>query len=168
MAILPIRQFGDQALRQVTHEIKEIDSDIKTLVKNLADTMYQARGLGLSANQVGILLKIFVFDDSAQGENLKAYANPQITERKGAEEDEEGCLSLDEIRLPVKRAKEVTVKAIDISSGEEVVVHAKDLLARIFQHEIDHLNGKLIVDRTSQDLRKQALKQLSMAGLPKL
>lgn len=168
MAIVPIRQFGDQTLRQPSTNIEKIDKDIVEIIKNLADTMYQVGGLGLAANQIGILLSVFVMDDSAEGKNLKAYANPQIVEKSGEEECEEGCLSLGETRVPVKRYQKIKVKALDIETAEEVTIEAEGLLSRIFQHEIDHLNGKLIIDRTSTEERKNALRQLSLYNIPKL
>jgi peptide deformylase len=168
LAILPIRQFGDQALRQECRLVESINKDIKNMIRNLSDTMYEARGLGLSANQVGILLRVLVMDDSGHGENLNAFANPEIIKSSGKEEDDEGCLSLGDVRVRVIRATAVTVRAIDLKSGEEVIIDAEDLTARIFQHEIDHLNGKLIIDRTSDKERKQALKQLSMNDITRI
>lgn len=169
MSILPIRQFGDQVLRQNSSNIETVDKNIKQLIKTLADTLLEIHGLGLAANQIGILERVFVMDESGNGEKLKAYANAEIISKSEEQvEDEEGCLSLGQVRMPVKRANKITVKALDIEKGEVVTIEAEGLKARILQHEIDHLNGKLIIDRTSDIERKRALKQISLKDLPRL
>lgn len=165
MAIIPIRQFGDQVLKQKSSPVEIIDDQIKIMLKNMAETMYEARGYGLAANQIGILRQILIMDESAEGENLKGYANPTIISASGEAIDEEGCLSVGDVRVPVKRYTNITVRALDLELGEVVEIEAVDLQARIFQHEIDHLNGLLIIDRTEKEERRRALRELT--NIPK-
>lgn len=154
MATLPIRRFGDPVLRERAREVEEVSDLHRKLAKDMLETMRQAPGVGLAGNQVGVLHRIFVWEvEDAHG----AFINPVITKRSDETfVDEEGCLSMPGLVYPVERSFAVTVEAID-ENGEPVQVEAEDFLARIFQHEIDHLDGVLFVDRLPEELRKEAL-----------
>ena len=157
MAILPIRQFGDPALRQQAGSVERVTELHRALAADMLDTMREAPGVGLAGPQVGVLERIFVWE---VGEEHGVVINPQITERSSETElSEEGCLSLPGLYYPVERASRVRVEGSDLD-GAEVVLDAEGLLARVCQHEIDHLDGVLFVDRLSEDLRREALQQL--------
>lgn len=157
MAIFPIRKYGDPVLREKTLPVSQIDQDIKDLVKNMSDTMHDAPGAGLAANQIGVLKRVITYDI---GEGLRAYVNPEIIwASEECDEDEEGCLSFFEIRVLVKRPKKVKARARNVDN-EEVEITAEDLEARVLQHEIDHLDGKLILDRTTRNEQRNALKKM--------
>ncbi|KKN06744.1 hypothetical protein LCGC14_1074100 [marine sediment metagenome] len=162
MTVLNIRQFGDPVLKQESQKIVKIDKSLKNLAKNMADTMYDASGLGLAAVQIGVLQQLIVTDVSGEGEDLRALINPEIIDMDGEITEEEGCLSVGTIRLPIKRAQTIKVKAIDLKTGEEVVFEAQDWIARAMQHEIDHIQGRLILDRASKDDKAQAIKELML------
>ncbi|HDP69944.1 MAG TPA: peptide deformylase [Actinobacteria bacterium] len=157
MAILTIREFGDLVLREKATQVEDIDKSLKKLVKNMADTMYDAPGIGLAAPQIGVLKKIFICD---LGDGLQVYINPEIVSAEDETEEEEGCLSIPNIRVPVKRAKKVKIAALNMD-GKKVTFVADDLLARVFQHEVDHINGLVILDRTSGENKRKALRELS-------
>lgn len=162
MAILPIRTLGDPVLKEQGSEVHPERESLDELVKNLADTMYNAPGMGLSANQVGILKQVFVFD---MEEGLQAFANPKIVWRsEETEEDEEGCLSLPDVRITVKRAAKIKVEVTDMS-GNRVTLEAEGLLARLLQHEVDHIEGRLLLDRASRADRKRAIKEMNQIRL---
>lgn len=162
MSVMPIRQFGDQVLRQKSQPVKTIDKEVKALAKNMADTMYRAEGMGLAAVQIGILQKVIITDVSGEGKELRALINPVIVEKQGEIEEEEGCLSVKGVRLPIKRAEKVKVKGTDLQTGKEVVVEAEGWYARALQHEIDHIEGKLIIDRASKEDRIKAIRELTL------
>lgn len=157
MATLPIRRFGDPVLRERAREVEEVTDLHRKLAKDMLETMRQAPGVGLAGNQVGVLHRIFVWEvDDAHG----AFINPVITERSDETfVDDEGCLSMPGLVYPVERSISVTVQAID-ENGAPVLMQAEDFLARIFQHEIDHLDGVLFIDRLPEELRKEALGEL--------
>lgn len=157
MAILPIRTFGDPVLRTRAAEVGRLTDEHRRLIKDMIDTMRDAPGVGLAAPQVGVLERIFVWEvDDDHG----AMIDPVIVERsRKMDEDEEGCLSLPGIVFPVVRNAKVTVEAFD-ENGQKVRIEADDLLARVVQHEIDHLDGILFPDRLPEDLRKEALRTL--------
>ena len=157
MAILPIRTFGDPVLRTRAAEVGRLTDEHRRLIKDMIDTMRDAPGVGLAAPQVGVLERIFVWEvDDEHG----ALVDPVIVERsRKMDEDEEGCLSLPGIVFPVVRNAKVTVEALD-ENGNKVRIQADDLLARVFQHEIDHLDGVLFPDRLPDELRKEALRVL--------
>ena len=142
MALRPIRLLGDDVLRKKAKKVEKINTFIKNLLDDMADTMYKNNGVGLAGNQVGVLKRVIVVDD---GNGLLQLINPVITEKEGTQCGEEGCLSLPDIYGDVERAEKVKVKAQNIK-GEYIEIEATGLLARIFQHEIDHLDGKLFVD----------------------
>jgi peptide deformylase len=143
MAIRNIRTDDDEILRKKCRKVDEINDRVKTLVKDMIETMYSADGVGLAAPQVGILKRIAVID---VGEGPITLINPEIIERHGCEVDVEGCLSLPGKQGQVERPKKVKVKALDIN-GEEFTLEGEDLLARAICHELDHLDGILFTDR---------------------
>jgi peptide deformylase len=157
-ALAQIRQHPDPVLRLRAHEVEEFDDDLKRLVERMKLLMDQAYGLGLAGNQVGVLRRVFVFQ---RGEDdIVALVNPVITRRSDdVETDNEGCLSLREIRVPVERSVAVTVEGRD-PEGAELRLELEDLPARVVQHEVDHLDGVLILDRTDDESRRQALAAL--------
>ena len=149
MAILEIKKFKDPVLKKRCKKIRKINHKIKKIVVDMAQTMEKGQGVGLAAPQVGILKRIIVIKTDLRSQRILALINPKIVKRgREKEKGEEGCLSFPGIFLEIKRAKEVKVKAININ-GEKVNLKAKGILARILQHEIDHLNGVLFYSRLS-------------------
>jgi peptide deformylase len=156
LALAQIRQYPDAALRMKAREVEAFDGDLARLVERMTALMRDARGVGLAATQVGILRRVFVFQEDAEGEP-RALVNPQIGQRSDeVATDEEGCLSLQGVRLPVERAVRVTIEGRD-SAGEAVRYEFEELGARVVQHELDHLDGVLILDRTTPEARREAL-----------
>ena len=149
MAILEIKKFKDPVLKKKSKKIRKVNDKIKKLIVDMAQTMEQGQGIGLAAPQVGVLKRIIVVKADLKGQRILALINPKIT-KKGREKEkgEEGCLSFPGIFLEIKRAKEIRVKAININ-GKKVSLKAKGVLARVLQHEIDHLNGVLFYSRLS-------------------
>ena len=151
MSVLKIKKYGDPILRGRSLEVDKIDDDIRRLVRDMLETMYKIDGIGLAACQVGAPKRIVVIDTSRGEDKRQAmvFMNPEIISKKGEEISEEGCLSfVTKIKTEIKRATEVVIKAINLE-GKEFKIVAKDLLARVIQHEIDHLNGILIIDSMS-------------------
>ncbi|MBB6715145.1 peptide deformylase [Clostridium gasigenes] len=144
MAIRNIRENGDDVLRKKSKNVEEINSRIITLLKDMAETMYEADGVGLAAVQVGILKRIFVID-AYDDEGLRVFINPKILETKGSQLGEEGCLSVPGQLEDIERANYVKVKALN-ERGEEFILEAEELLARAILHEYDHLEGTLFID----------------------
>lgn len=143
MAIRQIRFNDDSILRKISKEVNVIDDKILTLLDDMRDTMYKSDGVGLAAPQVGILKRVIVLDD---GNGLIECINPIIISEKGKQYGSEGCLSVPGIKGNVERPSKVIVRALD-RNGQEIEYNAKDFLARIFCHEIDHLNGILYIDK---------------------
>lgn len=144
MAIREIRKDGDPVLRKKSKPVAVVDEKIREIVRDMIDTMYEADGVGLAAPQVGILKRILVidiYDDTG----VKVLINPEFIEKKGMQEDSEGCLSVPGVTGLVKRPEYVKIKGLN-ENGEEVVYEAKELLARAFCHEVDHLDGVLFTD----------------------
>ncbi|APG24612.1 MAG: peptide deformylase [Syntrophotalea acetylenica] len=149
MAILPIRHYPDPVLKQTSAPIQSITEEIRTLVADMADTMYAAPGVGLAAPQVGINKNLIIIDCSPQEEkDLIVAINPEIIARDGESFEEEGCLSVPGYYARIERSARVKVRYLDLA-GQEVVREASGLLAIAFQHEIDHLHGLLFVDHLS-------------------
>lgn len=146
MAIYKVVKKEDSLLREKSKYVKNINSNIEKLLDNMADTMYQANGVGLAAPQVGILKRVVVID---VGDGLIELINPEILDSKGTATEVEGCLSCPGIIGDVTRAAEVKVKALD-RNGEEFIIEADELLARCLQHEIDHLEGILFIDKANR------------------
>jgi peptide deformylase len=158
LALAQIRQYGDPALRLTAHEVSEFDDDLRRLVDRMVDLMHDAQGVGLAATQVGVLRRLFVFETEEEG--VQAIVNPSIVERgKEAETETEGCLSLQGVRIPVERPTRVVLEGKD-PHGEDVHFELEGYGARIVQHELDHLDGVLIIDRTDDENRKEALSAL--------
>jgi peptide deformylase len=152
-----IRTFGDPVLKSRATPVKDFDESLEHLAEEMMRVMREAEGVGLAANQIGRLKRIFV---AAHEDEEYAIANPVIEERsETTEKDIEGCLSIPETRVEVERPTAVTVSGQD-PSGEPLRVEAEGLLARIFQHEIDHLDGVLILDRTDRESRKNAMREM--------
>ncbi len=160
MAILTIRTLGDPILRSKATPVTSFDADLAQLAADMHETMRAAPGVGLAASQVGRLLRMFVYDTGDEGESGALLVNPEITwSSEETVEAEEGCLSLPGTYYPVTRAVAVKVRAQDVTSVS-VEKEAEGFLARIFQHEIDHLDGILFIDRLAPELRKEAMKAL--------
>ena len=157
VALAQIRQYGDPVLRMRAAEVETFDDELARVTERMKTLMHDADGVGLAATQVGILRRFFVA--TLDGED-RVLVNPVVTPRGGdTESDQEGCLSLGPIRLPVERAARVTVEARD-EKGEPVTLELEGVDARVVQHELDHLDGTLILDRTDPDARREALGQL--------
>ncbi|MEX1125558.1 MAG: peptide deformylase [Acidimicrobiia bacterium] len=158
MAILPIRTFGDPVLRLETKPVVDFDQTLQALAIDMIETMYQAPGVGLAANQIGIPRRISVFD-AQDGLGPRVMINPEIVELSGEWAYEEGCLSVPGHYWEIERPGFARARALDLD-GNEVEFAGDGLLGRILQHEIDHLDGKLLVDRLERRVRKQALRDL--------
>jgi peptide deformylase len=158
MAIYPIRTFGDPVLRLETKPVSYVDDVVRALVRDMIETMYEAPGVGLAANQIGITRKIAVFD-AQDGLGPRVLINPEIIDLSGEWEYEEGCLSVPGHWWEISRPGFARVKALDLD-GNEVEYAGDGLLGRVLQHEIDHLNKKLLMDRLDKSDRKKALRDL--------
>jgi peptide deformylase len=157
-ALAQIRQYPDPALRMKAKEVVEFDPYLMQLIERMITLMADAQGVGLAATQVGVLQRVFVFE--LENEGTKAVVNPRLLDASSeTETEEEGCLSLEGIRVPVERARKITLEGVD-PSGEEVRFELEDLGARVVQHEVDHLDGVLIIDRTDAEHRAEALGEL--------
>jgi len=150
MAILEIKKYPDKVLRLKAEPVRTIDNNILRLIDDMIETMYAARGIGLAAPQVGVSLRVIVVDVSIRekGQGLITLINPEVLSIRGEIEGEEGCLSLPDYRAEIKRAREITLLGID-KEGKKIEIGGNGLLARALQHEIDHLDGTLIIDRIS-------------------
>lgn len=148
MALLEIKKYPEKILKQKAATIEAVDNRVHQLTDDMIETMYAARGIGLAANQVGVSKRLCVIDTSGREERseLIVFINPIIIEKEGAEESGEGCLSIPGYLPVIKRATKVVVKGLD-RGGKPVQLEATGLLARALQHEIDHLDGLLIIDR---------------------
>lgn len=156
MTAQPIRLFGDPVLRTPTAKVETFDKELRVLVKDLTDTMLEAPGAGLSANQIGVSLQVFVYDiDGVIGHLI----NPDLDLSDEQQDGPEGCLSIPGMTYDTKRAMRAVAKGFNMH-GEPVVLEGSGLLARCVQHETDHLNGVLFVDRLDPELRKQAMKEI--------
>lgn len=153
-----IRIVGDPVLKVVTEEVTEIDARLATLAQDMFQTMYDAPGIGLAANQVGIQKRFFVYDLEG-GDDPRVLINPRITGSDGEWWYEEGCLSIPDLHFDICRAKTIEVSGIDLH-GNDVVFEADELLARLVQHELDHLDGKLMLDHLDADQLKEAKKAI--------
>ena len=166
--IRPIIRYGADVLHQPGRPVAEITAEILQLVDDMIQTMYAAPGIGLAATQIGVPLRIFVADVSA-GRNpndLITFINPEFVERDGMQLEEEGCLSIPGFNATLARPSRAVVKGLN-RNGEEQVIEGTGLLARCFQHEMDHLEGTLFVDRLrglQKDLIVRKIKKLSRAG----
>src|SRR3954447_14973444 len=153
-----IRIFGDPVLKQKAAEITDVDGNLVRLADDMIVTLYDAAGLGLAAPQVGVQRRMFVYD-LHDDTGPKVIINPTVSEARGEWVYEEGCLSVPGLSWEIVRPKEVHLTGFDLE-GNEVSIEADELTARLFQHELDHLDGVLLIDRLDADVRKQALKTL--------
>ncbi|HTW97840.1 MAG TPA: peptide deformylase [Acidimicrobiales bacterium] len=161
MATHPIRIFGDPVLRQATEEITNVDGSVARLADDMIQTMYEAPGVGLAANQIGVERRMFVYDI---GDGPGVVCNPRIVEAEGEWSYKEGCLSVPDLSFDIVRPKQVRLLGVGLD-GEEVDIEADELLARCFQHEVDHLDGILLLQRLEPDQRKQAMRVLRQRAL---
>jgi peptide deformylase len=158
MSVLPIRRLGeagDLVLREPARPVETFDDLLRRLFDDMVETMYAAPGVGLAAPQIGLSLRLFVFD-AHDGEGPHAVANPVISGLEGEQLEEEGCLSIPKLWWDTRRAVRARVDGQDIK-GQPVTFEGEGLYARILQHETDHLNGMLFIDRLSEDERRQAM-----------
>jgi peptide deformylase len=155
MSVLPIRKLGEPVLREPCKDVDHFDNLLHHLFEDMVETMYKAPGVGLAAPQVGISLRFFVFDAN-DGEGPKAVANPVLSAFEGEQIEDEGCLSIPNLWHETARAMKVRLDGQDLK-GKPISYQGEELRARIFQHETDHLNGILFVDRLSEEDRRQAM-----------
>ncbi len=159
MALLGIRIMGDPVLRQKAEPLQAVDDEIRRLIKDMFETMYEADGVGLAAPQVGVSQRIIVVDPHEQDVKPFGLVNPVIVQSTDdVERGEEGCLSIPGLKDIVERPAAVVVEALD-GDGKPVRIEAEGLLARVLQHEVDHLDGVLFIDRVSPLKRKMLLKR---------
>ena len=161
MAPYSIRVVGDPVLRQRAAEVTTIDGRLVKLAEDMLATMYDAPGVGLAAPQIGVEKRMFVYD---VGEGGRTIINPAISESSGEWAYEEGCLSVPGLSWEIVRPKEVLLTGLDLD-GNEVQVEADELLARCFQHEIDHLDGLLLLERLDPDTRRKAMRTIRDLGI---
>jgi peptide deformylase len=167
MAPYSIRLVGDPVLRERTEEITQIDGKLARLSQDMLTTMYEAPGVGLAAPQIGVRKRMFVYD---VGQGPHVVLNPVITEWHGEWTHDEGCLSVPDLSWPIVRAKQVHLIGLDLE-GNDIAVDADELEARCLQHEVDHLDGMLLLERLDPDTRKQALRTIrerNAQGTPNL
>jgi peptide deformylase len=162
MAVLRVRRYGDPVLRRRAREVEAVTPDIRRLVDDMTDTMYDEVGIGLAAPQVGASLRLMVVGDE-DNRGVQALVNPVIAAQGGSVTAEEGCLSLPGIFAPVPRAEWVTLEAQDLD-GTRVSITARGLRARVFQHEIDHLDGVLFIDRLEPVVRDRIKRRIKKEG----
>jgi peptide deformylase len=156
MASYSVRLYGDPVLKQPARQIDQIDGNLVRLVDDMVETMYDAVGAGLAAPQVGVQKRLFVYD---VGDGPEVVINPTIVETSGEWYHDEGCLSIPGLRLGITRPDRVHLVGVDLE-GEEVSIEADEFLGRVFQHEVDHLDGVLMLERLDPEQRKIALKVL--------
>ena len=159
MALLQILEFPDPRLRNRAQPVTHVDTALRTLIDDMFETMYAAPGIGLAATQVNVAKRVLVIDLSEKRDQPLALINPEILERSGIEETEEGCLSVPGYFDKVTRAEKIRVRALD-RNGKQIEFEAEGLLAVCIQHEIDHLDGKLFVDYLSELKRTRIRKKL--------
>ena len=157
MAILEIKEYGEPVLREKALPVKEITPEILSLIRDMAETMYTASGVGLAALQVGVPKRIILVDGEEDG--LIVLINPMIIKSEGEVVAEEGCLSVPDIYSQVKRSSKVTIKALN-ENGDPIEITEEGLTARALQHEIDHLDGILFIDRIGRMERQILLNKL--------
>jgi peptide deformylase len=163
LALAQIRQYPDPVLRLRAQEVQDFDDDLAQLVERMKRLMQDARGVGLAANQVGVLRRVFVIQE-AEDEEPRALVNPVIVERsEETEADDEGCLSMQGVVVGVERPVRVRIEA-RTEEGEPLELQFEELPARVAQHELDHLDGVLILDRTTDEDRREALAVLRQAA----
>ncbi len=163
MASYSIRLVGDPVLRQIAQPVENIDGKLATVAADMLDAMYAAPGVGLAAPQVGIQKRFFVYD-IGEGEGPKTLINPVVVESRGEWSYDEGCLSVPDMSFEIVRPKEIHITGFDLD-GNEVSLEADEFEARMFLHEIDHLDGKLLIDMLEDDQRRAAMKVLRQRAM---
>ncbi len=164
MAVLTVRRYGDPVLRRRADAVGEVTPEVRKTIQDMIDTMYDEVGLGLAAPQVGIPLRLIVVGDE-DGQRPRAFINPVITSSGGRITAEEGCLSIPGIWANVTRSAWVQVEATD-EDGQPISLRAEGLMARVFQHELDHLDGVLFIDRLDPMTRDRVKRKIRKEGLP--
>ena len=164
MALLTVILYGDPVLRQVAAPVAEVTPEIQRIIADMTETMWHQVGIGLAAPQVGLPYRILVMDDGKGG--AQALLNPVIDRRAGTVREEEGCLSLPGIFAEVERARTIRVSAVDIE-GKPISFEASGLTSRVVQHELDHLDGVLFIDRLPPVTRDRIKKRIQKEGFPK-
>ena len=164
MAVLKVRKYGDPVLRRRAAEVTGVTPQLQNTIADMIETMYDEAGIGLAAPQVGISLRLMVVGHDPRSEP-RALLNPLIVARGGEVTAEEGCLSIPGIFAPVTRAEWVDLEATDVD-GQPVKLHGKGLLARVLQHEMDHLDGVLFIDRLDPMARDRIKRRIKKEGLP--
>ena len=146
--IRSIVRYGDEVLRQPAEDVVEVTAEVRSLIDDMIETMYAAPGVGLAAPQIGVPLRVFVADPSVgrNADDLVVLVNPAVVEEEGVQSEEEGCLSVPGFAARVRRPSRLVVRGLD-RDGEPIEVEGTGLLARALQHELDHLNGSLFLDR---------------------
>lgn len=160
---MQIVQYPHPSLRWKSSDVTRIDAELRDIVRSMFDLMYEAGGIGLAANQVALPLRLFVMNpsgDPAEPDSEYVFINPDITSRKGSEVSEEGCLSLPELFADVRRPQRVTIEAYDLE-GQGFEMTLEDLPARVVQHELDHLDGVLFIDRVSESIQRELAPRLA-------
>lgn len=163
MAVLKVRRYGDPVLRRRSEPVREVTGDIRRLAEDMIDTMYDEAGIGLAAPQVGVSIRLIVVGDE-RGRDPRALVNPVIPEQGGQVTAEEGCLSIPGIYADITRAEWVRLEAQDLD-GQPVSVRARGLLSRAYQHELDHLDGVLFIDRLDAVTRDRLKRRIKKEGL---
>ncbi len=156
MSSYSVRVYGAPVLKQVAREVDQFDGALARLVDDMVETMYNSEGVGLAAPQVGVQKRLFVYDI---GDGPEVVVNPTIGETDGEWYYDEGCLSIPGLHLGIVRPDRVHLRGFDLD-GEAVAIEADEFLGRVFQHEVDHLDGVLMIERLEDDMRKQALRVL--------
>ena len=164
MAVLKVRKYGDPVLRKRAEPVSDITPQLRRMIEDMFETMYDEVGIGLAAPQVGISLRLMVVGDD-NGRTPRALVNPVIADRGGEITAEEGCLSLPGIFAPVTRSEWVRLEAQDLE-GKPVSIRAKGLTARVFQHEMDHLDGVLFIDHLDPMTRDRIKRKIKKDGFP--
>jgi peptide deformylase len=163
MAVLKVRKYGDPVLRRRALPIEDVTPEVRRVIADMTETMYDEVGIGLAAPQVGISLRLIVVADE-EGRSVQALIDPRITEQGGQATAEEGCLSIPGVFAPVTRAAWVTVEARD-GDGRPVSITGRGLRARVLQHELDHLDGVLFIDRLDPVMRDRIKRKIKKEGL---
>ena len=157
LALAQVRQYPDPVLRMRANDVESFDDDLRRLVRRMKDLMEDANGVGLAGTQVGTLQRVFVFQPEGEDEAPRALVNPVLTATSEVTiGDTEGCLSMQGVTIPVERPVKVTIEGKD-ENGEDVRLELEERDARVVQHELDHLDGILILDRTTPEARREAL-----------
>jgi peptide deformylase len=156
MAIFPIRMFPDPVLRMAASPVERFDAELRRLVDDMAETMYDAPGVGLAAPQIGVSRRVVVFD---VGDGLFTLVNPVMEETSGSWLHDEGCLSVPDHWWQIKRSAYARARGFDVD-GREAVHEGDELVGRVLQHELDHIDGILLIDRLGRRARKEALREI--------